>query len=114
MNALWSVAAGSLIAEVIIPPASDGWMEKLGVLGIVVAGSYYLMRYFMDTLSKKDELIRQMNEASTSRLDAAIRDGHDAKMKIAEAQIRNAEAQLQIASAVHQLAKSISELEGRR
>lgn len=113
VNTAWSLAAGSLLAQVLVP-SGEGWIEKLGVLGIVVAGSYYLMKYFMDTLAKKDELIRQMNESSTTRLDAAIRDGHDAKMRIAEAQIRNAESQLQIANAIQQLAKSVADLERAR
>ena len=34
VNTAWSLAAGSLLAQVVIP-SGEGWIEKLGALGIV-------------------------------------------------------------------------------
>lgn len=85
-----SVAFGGMVAQT-IAPNDPGW-EKLGVLSIVVAGSYFLTKYFMAEISKKDDLLRELhklqsetNERMTAQLVSVVQEGNAVKLKITEA-----------------------------
>lgn len=71
---------------------ADSLTEKLGVTGIVVAGSVYLVRFFMNQNTEKDKRI----EALTSQILVMTAEGHRHLGAVGE-------SQEQVASALREL-----------
>jgi hypothetical protein len=87
-------------------------LEKLGQTGILVAGGYFMLRYFMSKVSEKDELIRKMNEEmqashkeNTNALIAHVREGYAQQERNTNAQTTNTAAVQQLTAAVQQLTR---------
>lgn len=83
MSIVYSIPVGAVIAQSLVP--NDGYVEKLGVIGIVVGGAYFITRYFMARLDNKDAEIQRMSELHLNTVIVALKDSHDAKVKVAEA-----------------------------
>lgn len=82
-------AVATATTELLMP--MDPWMEKLGVVGVLVAAVMFMLKWMMRQLEKKDERIQAITEAatraqeaSTAQLVAVLRANHDAIAAAAE------------------------------
>lgn len=75
------------IAQTIVP--SDTVWERLGVAGLLIAGAFFMLRYFMSVVEKKDDQLKSNSDA----LIEHIRRGY--------------ETQAQTNTALHQLGETI-------
>lgn len=58
------VPAGSaFLAQQVIEPFNPNIFERLGTVGIVAVGSYYLVKYFMGQIDKKDARNETLQQA---------------------------------------------------
>ena len=58
------VPTGSaVLAQQVIEPLSMNVFERLGTVSIVAIGSYYLVKYFMGQIDKKDQQNRELQAA---------------------------------------------------
>ncbi len=57
----------------VLEPVISGPLERLGTAGILVVAAYYLLKYFISELAKKD----QRNTEITDRFIAAIKEMAD-------------------------------------
>jgi hypothetical protein len=49
----------AFLAQQVIEPLPLSMMERMGTVGVVAVGSYYLVKYFMAQLEKKDLQIKE-------------------------------------------------------
>jgi len=56
-------ATEMLLAQVAtLDPSTSGVWERLGVAGILVVASYFLLRYFIGELARKDDRLNEMGQ----------------------------------------------------
>ena len=82
-------------------------LERLGTAGVLVVGSYYMIKYFMGQLARKDTRLDDITDrfvTATREQTAAIRDF------ISEQQ----RTQLIMATAIDKLTMAVGQLEERR
>lgn len=56
-------AVATATTELLLP--TEPWMEKLGVVSVLVAAGIFMMKWMMRQLEKKDERIEAITEAAT-------------------------------------------------
>ena len=74
---------GAAIAQTMMPEVPS--VERLGVAGLLVLGAYFMLRYFMGVVERKDALIKEMMDSNTTRLVEHIEAGYEVQREIKDA-----------------------------
>jgi hypothetical protein len=70
-SAILGTTGGYLFAQTVVPAAPDTAFfsfEKFGVAGFLLAGAWFMIRYFMGELAKKDTQIQNNTEVLVDEL----------------------------------------------
>jgi hypothetical protein len=60
----------ALIAQTVIDPLNPGIVERVGTAGVVVAGAYFIVKYFMAQIEKKDARLDGVQTAYVNAVQA--------------------------------------------
>jgi membrane protein implicated in regulation of membrane protease activity len=89
-----ALVPAAFVAQVVMPP-SDTWGERLGVAAVLVVAFYFVVRWFMAQMEKKDDVIKEITAShikaqaeNTATIVQALHEGHDVKRQMTEAVTR--------------------------
>lgn len=89
------------------PPSAFGALERLGTAGVLVIAGYYMLKYFIGQLARKDARLEEMTDRfvkATQEQTAAIRDFQADQQR----------SQQTMAAAIDRLTVAVDRLQERR
>jgi hypothetical protein len=90
-SGLWLLATSSILgtagvfAQTLTDAPESSMIEKLGTAGLLVSGAFFLVRYFIGELAKKDQYIERMTKDNTDALLKELAAAHNSREQLAVA-----------------------------